>query len=400
LVVRVSDEYYRGRQSFSAVRDKLTQSISGKGVTIHYADRQRLAGVGSIHGIRTAEFLDIYRKALEWALKRLTAPPISLPPPLFPVNVYCSEIADWRGESNPVTFDERSRDVLYPAIALPSRTSSISPDQERQFLISAAVHELTHVLCVLAQKTSVHKVAAGAWCWLAEATSVWVETLLASKKEAASAGVGHTLDWLFNTLDWCDYPEAPIDADATVYQSAQFMRYLVALYGERLVGDMWKTRGAHSDPWPVIKTLTGRTADDLFGEYAGQSYVLNDRRSKCYFPEIFRRFGGRLVTENWLLRPGDVAVAEGNVWQLGCCYYRMNPADAQSFEIEWNGVGAASLVVGAATNELRRVGGIATMKGAGTKRVRLRNDQQHVWVAVCGRAGSGETRFSFVVKAG
>jgi hypothetical protein len=398
-VVRVSDGYHRGRQSFSAVRNTLTESLSWKGVTIHYADRQPLAGCGSIHGIRTVEFLDICKKALEWAVQRLTAPPISLPPPPVPVNVYCSEIAEWRGESNPVTFDERSGGVLYPALALPSRTSSTSPDQERQFLISAAVHELTHALCVLAQKTSVHKVAAGAWCWLAEATSVWVETLLASKKESAAAGCGNTLDWLFNTLDWCDYPEAPIDADVTVYQSAQFLRYLVALFGESLVGDLWKTGNSAKDPWPVIERVTGRTADDLFAEYAGQSYVLNDRRSKCYFPEIFRRFGGRLVTESWLLGPGDVAVAEEHVWPLGCRYYRVNPAGAQNFEIEWNGMGAASVVLGAATNKLRRVGVIVTMKSAGTKRVRLLNDQQHVWAAVCGKAGSGETRFSFGVRA-
>lgn len=385
------------------VKRSLTMERRGRSVVVHYLERQPVdCGAGSIHGVRTAQCVDTYVRALDWAHRRLTTPPIDLPTGHLPVDVYCSEIPSWSLYADPITFDETGPGgVKRPVIALPGRT--LLPDLRlaRQFQVSAAVHEMAHAVCAqLPGMRSVQALSTGRWWWLAEATAVWLETLLSDDDVAREAELPATLDWLRFAADWSDFPEAPVHDELAAYHAApQFLRYLVSGYGEQIVGELWRRGNVDKDPWPLIEALTSLSPDDLFSDFAGHAYLMNEESSRCHFPEIFQRFGGRLVTNTLMLRPSQSLPITGSVWPMACRYYSIRSKGAQEAQVVWDGVGDLRLVIGTATSTGKRADyPTTTLTCAGTTAVPFAGTDSHVWIAACGQAGKPETTFSFEVR--
>ncbi len=392
--------YYRPGLSFTQVKALLKPEPAGElaAVRLHYAERESKTGVGvGAHGIRQPDTVDLYRRALQWAYSRLTSPPIGLNPPSKPIPIYVFEIGEWRGIADPVTF----RDGTTLAIALPSRTALPALALERQYMVAAAVHEMCHVICH-SQPGMYLIIEEPKWIWISEGTSVWLESLLMSEGEAKRAELPVSFDWMSYALNWCDYPETPVDAEPGWYQAFLFVRYLAAKHGgEAIIGELWRQARVDVDPWQIIEELTGRTRDQLFTDHCHQAYLLNDPQSACYSPEVFQRFGSRAITESWDVGPGEERSCDGAVWGMGCRYYRIYPRGVSSVTVacggkEWGA--AVTLTAGLAMTELRGAGSAVPLEHPGEAEIGDVTGADHVWLAVCGKAGAHAARYSFRVR--
>lgn len=387
----MSDEYARHRfRNFTQVRRFLRDEREAAGFCLRFIPPSARAGAAAVHAVRDASALDLYARALSWAMKRLTAAPIGLLAPARPIIVYVFEIAEWRGSSSPVTLGDTE-------LALPARSDFSTIEQECKYRVSAAVHEMTHAICANQPKMSFVSMAdTPSWTWLAEATAVWVESRL-DARASHEAGLPHSMEWLSFGIDWCDFPCAPVDHPLAKYQAFLFLHYLTSMFGEKFLGCLWREGNADQDSWLQVEQLTGKTRDELFADYAKHSYLMNDPTGSCYAPEIYARFGGRAVTRRSVVHPGDVLDCESSVHPLGCHYFSLCSDGASSIRFPLPANDAINIAAGLATQDMVAVHDARTEDGFLV--VDFDGPQNHAWLAVCGKAGSGRTRFSIRAEA-
>jgi hypothetical protein len=177
---------------------------------------------------------------------------------------------------------------------------------------SQAVHEGTHLFNFAARARN-----DGRWNWFDEATAVFMEGHL----------LPGNLESIYHYLDWCDAPEVSLDANRG-YQGGMFLNYLNRKFSPKLITRLWQESHPEETPIQTLERLTksgqdGRMLCSHFADYCLHAYFLNDQRSLCFSPEVYHRFGWRMVEEALRMSSNRKHEICSSVDHLACRYFRV-----------------------------------------------------------------------------
>jgi hypothetical protein len=289
---------------------------AGGAFTIYGASRNARGkrGCGAL-GYRNSEIIHWYERELAWTYQFLIGEMGLKRPAAMPIDVYVcetGEIREFAYDPSPQTFleirDRRSR----ISIALPSRSSFPNPEEERAYLRAAAVHEATHAVCFGQPQL---RTISDNLLWIGEAVAEWLAFRRLCDQEPSYI---RSLEY---ALDWCDYPQIPMNAAEGWYSAFLFVEYLVRRAGERTVVEMWKTFTADKDPWEAITAIGGA---GIFAEFCRDAYFLNDSKGGFHCPQVYGRFGPRAWHSSHEVEADEWV--EGMVADFACRYYALHPA--------------------------------------------------------------------------
>ncbi len=352
----------RYSSKLQAIVDKLRLTLESDHFIIRFGLRnpERGKGLGS-GGVRDEALLRCYRDALERLYSVMTSPPLNYKPLKVASEgktlVYVFEISDlFPGKDDP--FMSVDMDGI-PYICLPCRSCEPTTGAELQLAAVRAVHEATHVFnCT---KRSLRDPNYGPWAWVDEAMAVFMETLVLP-------GNPDPLRFLMN---WSDRPEVSLDSWAGRYGASMFLRHLVKRVDLGFISKWWNdSEETESPPEALVRLLQDEgqefsSADldvpDIFASgYCTDSYFPSGRSSDGFAQKVYERYGGRAISESFVLGPGDHEETTGNLDHLACRYYRFYVREDVGalqvrLETESQGdVGPLNAEIATVTTEMRR----------------------------------------------
>jgi hypothetical protein len=177
---------------------------------------------------------------------------------------------------------------------------------------SQAVHEGTHLFNFAARSPEDYR-----WNWFNEATAVFMESYL----------LPGNLESIYHYLDWCDAPEVPLDANRG-YQGGMFINYLVRKFSPDLITQLWEESYRDETPIQALERLTGSGQDGRlscspFADYCLHAYFLSDQDSLCFAPDVYHRFGWRMVEDARQVSVNQKYELSSFVDHLACRYFRI-----------------------------------------------------------------------------
>jgi hypothetical protein len=215
---------------------------------------------------------------------------------------------------------------------LPCRTTLPTLRAELEYITVAAAHEAAHVFNWV-ERLPKNRLLFEEWRWFNEATAVFMEW----------ATFPRFHNYLEYSLDWSDRPERPLDSFEGQYGTAMFVRYLARRWKPAFVSEVWMNATLLEKPLETIERLKGVPGQQrcqCFASYALDAYFLTDRRSRCYAPDVDRRYRGRALQDSFDLSAGiNLPLLDGAVPHLACHYYRFYPQPGKPVGFQWN-VGA------------------------------------------------------------
>lgn len=303
--------------------NRLDQAAESAHFVVRFASRNPALGVASggagAYGIWNPCAISRYVTALEALYEMLASAPFSWP--RRPNSDGGEKIAVYVlylpsvGMSEPFTAVDRN---WVPYICLRSRFEEPVLESALHRAEMEAVHEATHLFCWSARPP--RGLAERQWFWFGEATAVFMEAQV----------FPNNLDTIRFGMDWCDFPEWPLDNDRAWYQAGFFVQYLAHRFGAELISRIWNDSLPNEGPLnalnrmlPESRRATLESMCWLFGEYAHDSYFLWDEKSFGFHQDLFSRFGMRALTESFVLGVGEQVRSESVVDHLACRYFRI-----------------------------------------------------------------------------
>jgi hypothetical protein len=217
-----------------------------------------------------------------------------------------------------------------PYIGLPCRSDEPAADVALSRAAVEAVHEGAHAFN--SQLRCPNDGFYGfPWAWFDEGTANLMESVVFPKNT----------EYLRYAMNWCDRPEVPLDSASAGYEAGMFLRYLAKnrLY---TIADAWNHSTKEETALEALIRLMKESgevfvSDDaectlpFFARYCADCYFLWDPSSDGYFPEVYRRYGERAITESIELETAETIKVSGRLDHLACRYYRLYPKRKRTF---------------------------------------------------------------------
>lgn len=320
-------------QHLERIIQSLPLTLTSEHFVIHYGLRNPMQGRGlGASGVEDRGILLTYIHALERLYQAMTSPPWNRPPPEAgregKTHIYVFDISELiPGDGSP--FAAVTREGI-PFVCLPARSFEPSAQSEMLRAAAEAVHETTHLFN--AREQALRGAYAGLWYWFDEAIAVFMETHL----------IPGNHDHFRFLKNWIDIPETPLDDWGARYQAGMFIYYLEKRL-PRFANRVWQELCPGEGPIEAIARLLPEATSerttflshdpdcrDWFASgYCLDSYFLSDHTCAALAPELYIRFGGRAITESFVLRPGEQKVSGLNrLNHLACRYFRIYLRDA------------------------------------------------------------------------
>jgi hypothetical protein len=301
---------------------QLPEELNTAHYHIRYGYRYRCPGTGlGVRGVRGQGMLTayvdgmerLYRSMVSREFNRLRKPKTDAS---SLVRVLVFDLRDYLlgGDGSP--FTARGKDDVR-TIALPCRNAEPLLQSCLNRAAADAVHEATHVFNYAARPRGVKD---GSWEWFNEATAVYMEARV----------LPGNLESIYFLMDWNDRPEVPLDV--TGYQGAMFVQYLVERYSAQLLTDLWEKSEPGEKPLEALARLSDDSPETkppaltdcaVFADYCLHAYFTCDQNSRCFRPEVYARYGWRMVSEGFQLSTGESASVRSSLDHLSCRYYRV-----------------------------------------------------------------------------
>ena len=345
---------------------------------------QRHGPGNGVGGVRDPRYLAAIEKGVEDLYNTLVTPPFSRRPPAGNPTRQDRTLVEILEVQNrfpdcdcPHTRNEERTAI--PCIVLPCRTTLPTLRAELEYITVAAAHEAAHVFNCVERPLGV--LPSGPWVWFNDATAVFMER----------ATFPRFPNYLEYSLDWCDRPERPLDSIEGRYGAAMFVRYLAGRWKPAFVSEVWMKAEKREKPLETIERLKGVPGQQrcqCFASYALDAYFLTDRRSRCYAPDVDRRYRGRALRDSFDLSAGiKPPLLDGAVPHLACHYYRFYPQLGNPVGFQWNT--GADLEVTAAVADGKLCRGQTVSLQAGVPAWLAASGADHIVLVVSNSAFSG-----------
>ncbi len=302
--------------SLDDVRKSLPLRLESQHFVLWYAYRYNCPGRGTgKRGVRGQALLTSYIDGLERVYEALAGPVFKRnepkPDSSERTNVLVFYLPDYlmTGAGCPATVPGRGG---VATILLSCRAYEPVMQTALHVATSQAVHEGTHLFNFAARSPG-----DGRWSWFNEATAVFMEGYL----------LPGNLESIYHYLDWCDEPEAPLDANRG-YQGGMFIHYLMRKFGPDLITRLWEQSRLEETPIQALERLTGSGQDGStccshFADYSLHANFLYDQGSFCFAPDVYHRFGWRMVEEAVRMSGNGKHRVVASVDHLACRYFRV-----------------------------------------------------------------------------
>lgn len=308
---------------------------------LHGVERHPRVGNCGGHGFVRRELIDHYVAASETCSVFWTNDSDGFPMLQKPAPVYVCDLGALFSTAVPVTF----RGPLGLSVGLPSRTPEYTDDAERLYAWAAAVHELTHYVCL---ESLGYLDVPRRWEWWSEAVAVWAESEL----------IREPAEHLRFALAWTDQPHIPLTAQRNWYASYPLVRYLAARFGgKKFIADVWKRAGGppstRPSAWEAINiSVPEAERGTWFSDYCVDAYFCGSQRSKIHSPLVYKHFGARRLEHTYTVSLGAREPILASINPLSCRYFRIladSPVSTIAFSAPFNGL---SLDVAASDSDL------------------------------------------------